>query len=263
MLSQRRVFRRVIILTGVGTALSFIAQIILSEHFTFWWRLCISAFGTICASTAVIVPLIQQRMNEQTLQDAEHATQTGRLAAYTELQDSLAPAASVLASIACEETEAGRMQLKSSLKQAMVHLAVEELGPKRTRSCFYDYVKGPPPSLKCNGNWAGRATAPQDYTTKNLIGRIALTMVGRREYSFRPDLDADPPPGWPTDRDYKTYIAVTVETGPWIFGMLTLDSLKAGDLAEGDVRQMRLLASLLASGLAINANTAPRLALRR
>jgi hypothetical protein len=68
-------------------------------------------------------------------------------------------------------------------------------------------------------------------------------MVSHREYSLRPDLENAAPDGWPIDRDYKTYIAVTVETGPWIFGMLTLDSLKAGDLVDSDVPQMRLLAS--------------------
>jgi hypothetical protein len=256
MLSRQWGFRWVIILTGVGAALSWLAQIIFNEELGFWWRLGIAGVGMFCAGQAVILPLIQQRSYEQTLFSVKNATYAGRLAAYTEFQDYLIPAINVLAEIACATSSARRQQHKSNLKRAIVGIAARRIGPDRTRACYFDYDIGPPPALKCHGNWDGRSTEPSEYTTATTLGRVALAMVSQRQFSFRPDLDKEAPRGWPKNRDYKTYVSVTVATESQIFGMLTLDSLKAGSLVSSDVLQMKLLGSLLAVGLAMGGDGA-------
>lgn len=53
--------------------------------------------------------------------------------------------------------------------------------------------------------------------------------------------------GWD---DCETLIATPVIAGDKIFGMLTLDAPKVGDLLEVELAAMRLYAQLLAAGLA-------------
>jgi len=222
-----RKFRWIIIVTGIGASLSFCAQIVASAKLGIRWQFGITSFGMLCTALAVVLPLIQQRANEQTLLDVEEATKAGRLEAYVRTQDSLTSSVSdVLSAIASEQSSEGLRESKSKLKRAIVELAAQA-GPNRTRACYFDYDPGPPRSLECRACWTGRSTPPTRYTEETKVGRAALTMVSRRGSSFRPDLDEDP---LLSDKEYKTYIAVTVANELRIFGMLTIDALQSGDL---------------------------------
>lgn len=246
--------RSVTNLTGVFASLSFGLQILLNEQLGLGWHIALTAFGMFCAALSAILPMAQEAKYEQTLLDAKDAAQLATIKARTEVQDGLAGITDVLASAVCAETEPARLEAKAALKRAAVECAAHFLGPDRTRACFFDYKEGPPATLYCNNNWTGRASTPSRYDSDTRIGKSAIAMVARRQSDFREDLDADPPAGWPASKDYKTYIAVTVEARQWIFGMLTLDSMAAGDLTESDVLQMKLIANWLAVGLAAGLN---------
>lgn len=66
------------------------------------------------------------------------------------------------------------------------------------------------------------------------------------------DIDDEPPPGWDAtkQRDYKTFISVSVTTMDTAYGMLTLDALEPGTLTKDDLHTLRLMASALAAALA-------------
>ncbi len=67
------------------------------------------------------------------------------------------------------------------------------------------------------------------------------------------DILADPPPGWDSakDRDYRTFISVSVIAGDTAYGMLTLDALGPGDLDTDDKGLLRLMAGVLAVALSV------------
>lgn len=243
-------YRWVIVLVGSGAALSLLAQILVSAKLQQWQRIGITGTGMICIALASVLPLIQQRKHARALIEAEEAADTARLETQTEFQDSLMPTAAILSAIAGEQTVERRRELKSALIRVIVSRAAREIGPNRTRACYFQFDQGSPKSLTCHDVWEGRGTRPSDpYTEATQLGRIALTMVARRESSFRPNLEVEAPEDWPREREYKTFAAVTVAAKAQLFGMLTIDSLEPGDLSDDDVPQMQLLADLLAVGL--------------
>jgi transcriptional regulator with GAF, ATPase, and Fis domain len=77
-------------------------------------------------------------------------------------------------------------------------------------------------------------------------------MVLNGESLLCEDIDSNPPPGWDTtkQRDYKTFISVSVAAGDTAYGMLTLDALEAGALTNDDLHMLRVMASALAVALA-------------
>ena len=76
-------------------------------------------------------------------------------------------------------------------------------------------------------------------------------VLARQAQRERPDVTADPPPGWqPGGHQYRTFLAVPVATELRAFGIMTIDGLHVGDLTPDDLIAARVFARLLAVALA-------------
>lgn len=138
--------------------------------------------------------------------------------------------------------------IAGQLRQAVVD-AVVRLTGEGTRSAFY--------ALDERGDrlvrevYAGRATLPRlEFVAGSPDGDAVLDLVRRADLVFVPDVLVDPMVIPSTAGAYRTVIAVAVTAGSRRLGMLTVDSPQPGDLSATDVELVRVLANLLASGLA-------------
>ena len=85
------------------------------------------------------------------------------------------------------------------------------------------------------------------FTEGTQAGDDAIAMVENGGSRLCPNLDTHPPRGWDgKDRDYKTFISVSVFADTTAYGMLTVDALHPGDLDERDVDLLTLMAGLVA-----------------
>ncbi len=129
------------------------------------------------------------------------------------------------------------------------------IGPDRVRACWFELDERSPRALRPVLH-EGRAGGPRTtFVEGTVAGDSVFELLTANAHRFCEDIRVDPPPGWdPTHpHDYQTFLAVPVVAGTKAYGLLTVDSLVAGDLTEGDVPLLRLLAGLLADALAYGA----------
>ena len=103
-------------------------------------------------------------------------------------------------------------------------------------------------------DFAGRSGSPSTtFVAGTPGGDAAIGMVLSDADRLCEDILTDPPPGWDstTQRDYRTFVSVSVIAGDIAFGMLTLDALEPGDLTPDDMRLLRLMAGALAVALSV------------
>lgn len=135
----------------------------------------------------------------------------------------------------------------------MLSSAITFVHADRARACYFGLAEGSPRRLHPVDH-VGRSTAPTTvFEEGTQEGNSVFAALDRGEGRYVPSVDLEPPAGWnpARSRTYKTFIAVPVEVGGRIFGMLTLDSIRAEDLTGDEVPGLRLLADLLADALAI------------
>ncbi len=131
--------------------------------------------------------------------------------------------------------------------------AAEFIGPDRSRACWFWLEPGPPKQLTPDQS-AGRAGSPSTtFTEGTPSGDAAVGMVLADEDRLCEDIETSPPPGWDStkQRDYRTFISVSVIAGDTAYGMLTLDALEPGDLTAEDKGLLRLMAGILAVALSV------------
>jgi GAF domain-containing protein len=145
---------------------------------------------------------------------------------------------------------------KARLRGAAIQLAVATIaglaGAERVRACYFTLDGGPPRRLHLE-RFAGRAGAPNvDFIEGAGAGGDALRMARRGSWTYVPDMAEEPRRfWWDTERMYRAFLAGPVATPEKVIGLLTLDALHPGELAEVDVIVTRLLGDLLAIALSL------------
>jgi GAF domain-containing protein len=185
------------------------------------------------------------------------AAAAARAQLRTAFNDTLAPVVQQIGKVAiattCERREAYQAQTITKVLSS----AVSFVDADRARACWFELTPGSSRRL-APVDHVGRSTAPSTvFVEGTRSGDSVFAALDRGEGRYVPDVDEDPPAGWNTavSRAYKTFIAVPVEVGGQLFGMLTLDSLRPDDLTGDEVPGLRLLADLLADALAIGAGS--------
>ena len=91
------------------------------------------------------------------------------------------------------------------------------------------------------------------FTAGTPAGDAAIGLVLSDEDLLCEDLESAPPLGWDLskERDYRTFISVSVIAGDIAYGMLTLDAVEPGTLDVEDKALLRLMAGVLAVALSI------------
>ena len=100
--------------------------------------------------------------------------------------------------------------------------------------------------------WASARRRPEN-TAGTTAGDAAIGLVLADEDLLCEDLESAPPLGWDLakERDYRTFISVSVIAGDTAYGMLTLDAVEPGTLDVEDKALLRLMAGVLAVALSI------------
>lgn len=201
---------------------------------------------------AFLVPQIRQiraRRREKTTAERELLARTETRAA---MNDALDPILRQLGSISSERSKPARKELIAQAVPFVLNAASNLIGPDRSRACWFELCDDNPSRLVPNQS-TGRSGSPTTtFIEGTPAGDAAIGMVLNGENRLCEDIDADPPPGWDTakNRDYRTFISVSVTAADTAYGMLTLDALEPGDLNNDDLQLLNLMAASLAAALA-------------
>lgn len=205
----------------------------------------------IATALAFAIPQFQQiaaRRGEQTAEEREVEV---RVDTRATVNDALDPVLRQLATISVEPDRAERDKLIEQVIPFVLEAAAKLIGSERSRSCWFE--------LSSDGErlvpvlHAGRSGSPTTtFEAGTDAGDAALGMVLAGEHRICEDIEDSPPPGWDStkERDYKTFISVSVFAADTAYGMLTLDALEPGDLTTDDLHMLGLMGSALAAALA-------------
>lgn len=232
------------------TAAAWIMQVKVGDDLPTWANIALIVGGSLSALLAFLLPLRHASIERKGRLEAQALAEEAVGAYKLQMHDMLMPLSVVVTDIIAAGRGQARRDAQQTLRQLVIDLAAENIGPKRTRACFFEYSDESPRTLTPR-NWRGRNRQPQTCFVENTPrGNAVFDLIDKRESSLVRDVDMAQLPGWTGNAEYKTFICATVFSGNRVYGMLTLDSLHAGDLYDDDLLLMCLLAQLLASGLA-------------
>jgi hypothetical protein len=209
-----------------------------------WWI----AVNLISVAAAVIVQAIEQRRRERERQAAEIVAVDMRVA----MNDALDPIVRQLGKIAVAGSRRERDELREQTIPMVLYSASLLIGPDRVRACWFRLDQRRPRTLRPELS-EGRADVTRTtFIEGTPVGDSVFELLTNNVHRFCEDVSVSPPPGWDAahPHEYRTFLSVPVIAGSTAFGLLSVDSLLPGDLTEGDVPLLRLLAGLLADALA-------------
>lgn len=163
----------------------------------------------------------------------------------------LVPLAKKLAEVLqCQRNSRRLESLSAELKTQILNTAKELVGsdPNRVRANYFalEFVDPESAVLRAAGS---TSHPPRDqFIEDSAEGRAVFDMLAQDGHLYCHDVKETPPEGWDEskERNYRTFISVTVKCDVEPVGMLTVDAKYPGDLDEGDVPILRLLGVILA-----------------
>lgn len=211
-------------------------------------RIAWIAVNLLSVAAAAAVQSIEQRRRERERQAAEIVAVDMRVA----MNDALDPIVRQIGRIALASGRK-RDELREQTIPMVLYSASLLIGPDRVRACWFRLHEGRGPRRLRPELSEGRADALRtEFVQGTPSGDSVLELLSRNIHRFCPDVMASPPPGWDPSHphEYRTFISVPVVAGDTAFGLLTVDSALPGDLTDGDIPLLRLLAGLLADAMA-------------
>jgi hypothetical protein len=214
-------------------------------------RILLIVVGAVCAVLAAGVPLWQQARAARARADAVEAARSARAAMRIAMEDALDPFAALLRQLAM-----AKGQERSRLRGEAIQLALTSIAqlsafggpededrPRRVRVCFFALEPGPPRRLVPQ-SYAGRAGTPTvtfDETTR--AGKFLFRVADSGWIVV--DDTGHQPIWWDEERAYRTFAAGPVPGDCDPAGVITVDGLEPGELADLDLPLVRLIAHLL------------------
>ncbi len=211
------------------------------------------AASIVATGLAFAIPQARQIVASRSEATAEEREVEARVETRVAINDALDPILRLLGNLALERDEILRNQMRAQAIPLVLKTAAEFIGPERSRACWFRLDPGPPTSLVPT-DFAGRAGSPTTtFEEGTTSGDAAIEMVLSDQDRLCEDIVVDPPPGWDStkERDYRTFISVSVIAGDTAYGMLTLDALEPGDLSVEDKGLLRLMGGILAVALSV------------
>jgi GAF domain-containing protein len=218
------------------------------KSLTFWVLAQVLA-----TALAWLIPQLGQWRAEGRQKSAETREFEARVQTFLRMNDALDPIMRLLGEIALETSKVEREKLRAQAVPLVLTSATQLIGPERARACWFRLDDGPPKSLIPTSATGRAGSASTVFVEGSTSGDAAIGMVLNDEDRLCEDIEADPPPGWDSNkaRDYRTFASVSVIAGDTAYGMLTLDALEPGDLTQDDMRLLRLMAGALAVALSV------------
>lgn len=214
-------------------------------------RIGLIVAGAVLTALAVALPLRERRHAVDARADAVAAAQAARVAMRVALQDALDPFVHLVGRLA-----RARAADKPRLRGEAIQLAVTTLaalaGPQRVRACYFAFDPGPPAALRPE-RFAGRVGAPTVILVEGTAaGDAALRIVTHGTWTYVEDTERTHPRfRWDVAPEYRSFLAGPVATADATFGLITLDTLRPGELAGLDLALVQLLSALLATALCL------------
>ena len=184
---------------------------------------------------------------------AEQLAEDIRTAANYAISDAFIPILRLVTELFEAGDELGRDTIRAQIATSVVYAAASSLGPDHgVRACFFVLdvdPRGRPRRLRWSGQQAGRADEPRSpFVAGTESGDAAIAMVTDDSFLFCRDIRSEPPPGWDAhEHVYRTFLSVPVRGVDHATGMLSVDSLRPGDLEpERDKPVLLVLARILA-----------------
>lgn len=202
------------------------------------------------AAALAVVQLVAQQRRGRAVESIADETRT---VAANAASNAFAPLLGLLVKLAEARTRAARHLIRAQVTRSVAYAASYAIGPDLgVRSCVFlladDAAGGR--ELRWTGVHAGRADEPHSvFAAGTVRGDLALAMLADDGFQFCADTEAAPPPGWTEGHPhaYRTFLAVPVRAAGRAWGMLTVDSLTAGDLdPDRDRPILVVLAHILA-----------------
>jgi hypothetical protein len=218
-------------------------------------RLSLIVAGAVCALLAAGVPLWQQARAARARADAVEAARSARAAMRIAMEDALDPFAALLRQLAMAKGQERARLRGEALQLALTSIAQltafggpdGEDRPRRIRVCYFALEPGSPRRLTPQ-SYAGRAGAPTvtfDETTR--AGKFLLRVADSGWVVV--DDTGEQPVWWDEDRAHRTFAAGPVPGDGAPTGVITIDALEPGELADLDLPLVRLIAHLLSLAL--------------
>ncbi|WP_130493903.1 GAF domain-containing protein [Motilibacter rhizosphaerae] len=211
-------------------------------------RAWLLAAGVLCAVTGVLATALQKRRDAARVETAQRVAEDAQVAFALTLNGALAPLTAYLGELAVAPTAEDRSLVTGRLAQAAVDAAVR-VTTAAARSAFYrldDQLE-----VLQRETWAGRPAPPRaSFQSGTADGDYVLDLVHTGDIVLVDDVDANPLVTPSPRSGYRTVIAASVQAGATPLGLLTVDAPAVGDLTATDVEVVRVLAGLLAAGLA-------------
>ncbi|MFF4710169.1 GAF domain-containing protein [Streptomyces eurythermus] len=252
---------------GWGTAtmgtlgvVTYVAPIVLGLglKLPIWLAMTIMAVGVIATVATVIVSRREAVAARRDLVTAEQAAKAAAERARGAMEDVLTVLVHHIGEIVSANSKSTRSQLQQQMKQAIVSLTAQLIGPDNARACVLEVDPASQGTgvreMKClNGLWMGRAEAPRTvFREDQARGASLLKLMDDRKSTFVENVDALDPTLRPETDSYKTYITATITAaGKDAFGVLCVDAPCPGNLRKEDIRLVEVLARLLGAALAV------------
>jgi len=189
------------------------------------------SLGVIFTVLTGALPSYEQYRQIRERRTAERLAADAQSQLRVAIGDALEPVTGLLADLARAKGLA-KTTLRGQSIQALLNCAAGVVGTDRARACFFRLASDPQRLVP--QEHAGRSSRPRTtFLAGNPDGDAALAMVNSRQRRYCLDVATDPPPGWSgTTSGYSTFVSVPVWAGAEPLGMLTVDALAPGDLAD-------------------------------
>lgn len=248
----RRAWWWPVALPAALTGAAWLIQVLVSADLPAWGRVVLVLAGTLSALLAFALPARQLAAERRTRDAAEQLASEAVATYKVKVHDMLIPLSLTVGEAVAAARTAERREAQLALRQMAVAFAAENVGPDRSRACYYQLSGSAPKRHVDLRNWHGRHKVPRpSFAEDSPRGQLVMNMIDDRDARLVANVDEADLPGWsPGASEYKTFICAAVYAGRRVFGILTVDSLHPGDLSDDDLDMARLFAQLLATGLA-------------
>ena len=241
------------VVAGLFCVLVSAATAILFRSTSGGTRVVLIVVQIVATGLAFLIPQARQVIASRSGATAEEREIEARVETRVAMNDALDPILRLLGNLALETDEIARNQMRAQTIPLVLKTAAEFIGPDRSRACWFRLAPGPPTQL-IPEDFAGRAGSPTTtFVEGTSAGDAAIDMVLADKDHLCEDIVTDPPPGWDStkERDYRSFVSVSVIAGDTAFGMLTLDAVEPNALDADDLGLLRLMAGVLAVAMAV------------
>lgn len=249
--TRRRAWWWPVALPAALTAAAWLIQVLVSADLPGWGRVVLVVAGTLSALLAFALPARQLAAERRTRDAAEQLASEAVATYKLKVHDMLIPLALTLGDAVAGHRAGDRREAQLALRQMAVGFAAE-IGPERSRACYYQLGGTAPHRHVDLKNWHGRHKVPRpSFAEDSARGALVMDLIDKLDARLVENVDEAGLAGWsPGASEYRTFLCAAVYAGRRVFGILTVDALHPGDLTEDDLDMARLFAQLLAVGLA-------------